>query len=249
MRGSLFGTGDAGPQFGWRAAAAENAVAIVAKQGVEIRFALSPGAEGADSNTGDGILELRSGDLLPGELVAVDVAGVRFRSDICGEVLVPMDRSSRLRLAAAGRIDETDLAMLLSLPRRMQESPPTQLLISTTGDVLRGRLLSVDDKHCRVEIRSKARVIPREKIAEIIWLDQTTGESEARRYVVATRDGGRLGLDEAVMDAEAFTGTHSVLGKCRLPIRSVRMLIMGERGPSRQDRLELMPVKEPKTFD
>ena len=59
---------------------------------------------------------------------------------------------------------------LLTLPRMQKDSPPTHLVRSKDGDFLRGRILDMDDKRLTIEIRLEAKEIPRDRIAQIIWL-------------------------------------------------------------------------------
>ena len=51
-----------------------------------------------------------------------------------------------------------------------KDSPPTHLIRSKDGDFLRGRILDMDDKRLSIEIRLEAKEIPRDRIAQIIWL-------------------------------------------------------------------------------
>jgi len=247
LRGHLVGGAEPAVPLGWRTVIGENNLGIIATQGVEIQFAPRPN-ETAESPAA-GFVELRRGDRLPGELVMMDADGVRFRGDVSGEVLVPVEEVSRIRLGRPGKLDDADLDLLLSLPRRMKDSPPTHMLVSSSGDLLRGRLTSIDGQEARLEIRGKTRVIERAKISEVVWLGQKTAPSAECRYVVATRDGARLGLGTAKLQAAELRGTHEVFGECRLPTQTLTTLTFGPRQDSQRERWELVPVKEPRSFE
>ena len=75
---------------------------------------------------------------------------------------------------------------LLTLPRLQRGSPPTHLLRSTNGDYLRGRIVAMDDKTVKVEVRLEVARIPRDRVARITWLhadetDPAKAEAPPRR--------------------------------------------------------------------
>lgn len=245
LRGQLLDGGGVGTTFGWRPEVGQSDLGIVAKTDVEIRF----GATTREDAVADSFLELRSGDRLPGEFTSCDKDGVRFRSAVCGEVAIASDDVSRIRLKGTAKLDVSDLELLLSLPRQMKDSPPTHLLVSADGDVLRGRLLSMDHQEARIEVRGRTRVVERARLAEIIWLDQQAVLTKPCRYVVATHDGGQLGLETAEFDGAELPGTHRVLGACRIPLGAMQSLRFGTRESVPGGRWKLVPVKEPKTFE
>lgn len=247
LRGALIDGTDVGATFGWQSTISESKLGITASDGVEIRFG---GPDAKSVAVLNAIwMELRSGDRLPGDLKRIDGDAVRFRSGICGEVLVSSTEISRIRLRGYDRLDRAELELLLSLPRRMKDSPPTHLLISPRGDVLRGRLLSIDAEEARMEIRGRTRMIQREKIAEIVWLDQVASKRTAVKYVVTTRVGARLGFAAAEFDGNELRGDHAVWGDCRVPSGTLQTLKFGPRGKNDQPRWNLLPVKEPRSFD
>ena len=53
-----------------------------------------------------------------------------------------------------------------------KNNPPTQLIVSTNGDYLRGRLVEMTDKTVSVEVHLETREIPRANIARIVWLHE-----------------------------------------------------------------------------
>ncbi|QEF96712.1 hypothetical protein Mal15_07400 [Stieleria maiorica] len=241
--------------FGWRVALAENDVGIAADEGVTIEFA-SPSEVTADvelpTKSKTGMLQLRSGDRLPGQLISIQSDGVRFRSAVCDEIRVPLNAVSRVDAGPAVELDPSDLPWLTSLPRRMVDAPPTHVLVSPDGDALRGRLLSLDQQDVRIEVRDRTRLIDRASVAAVIWLDQAENGAEQKtpscRYVVTTRDGARLGLQTASFDGHVLQGTHPQFGNCRIPVGSLERLSFGSKETSWRESLELVPVKQPKTF-
>ncbi|MDV6031801.1 MAG: hypothetical protein F9B45_17260 [Phycisphaera sp. RhM] len=246
--GRLLRGRDVGATFGWRCLSGENDVGISATDGVTIRFASTSDSD-AKSVPELGMLELRCGDRLPGQLISIQPNGVRFQSDWCGEVLVALGEVRRIRTGPAVAAGETDAPWLTRLPRRMAASPPTHLLVSPTGDVLRGRLLSMDKDTARIEIRGRTRLINRSSVAEVIWLGPSDEGWAACRYVITTRDGARLGLQTAGFDGRELSGTQTELGNCRVPAAALERLRFGTRDASPGETWDLVPVKEPKTFE
>src|SRR5262249_33113909 len=102
----------------------------------------------------------------------------------------------------APRLTKTKRDRLLTLPRMQKDSPPTHLICSRNGDFLRGRIVEMDDQRLKVEVRLETREIPRDRVAQIIWLhpdelaDQKTAalvvDSQPTRVQTMRGDGNRL---------------------------------------------------------
>src|SRR6185369_17419128 len=70
---------------------------------------------------------------------------------------------------------------LLTLPRMQKENPPTHLIRSINGDYLRGSVTSLNEKSLNMEIHLEQRKVPRERVAQVIWLhpDELTPKPQA----------------------------------------------------------------------
>ncbi len=136
-----------------------------------------PGAGADDLDpTGKRALHLRSGDTIPCEVTGIDENGILFRTPLSDATFVPHARIKAVELisgmstSTAIRLNKIKRERLLTLPRMQKDSPPTHLIRSKNGDFLRGRVMAMDDKKLTVEVRLETRKIPRERIAQIIWL-------------------------------------------------------------------------------
>ena len=89
---------------------------------------------------------LNDGQRLTGRSVGVESGKVSFQPDVSERVQVPLGRVARLELRQTRSFNTSELPAALTLPRRQASDPPTHLLFSTTGDTVRGRLLSMDAK-------------------------------------------------------------------------------------------------------
>ncbi|MGE5195158.1 MAG: redoxin domain-containing protein, partial [Deltaproteobacteria bacterium] len=104
----------------------------------------------------------------------IDEEGVRIRTAISDSTFVPHSRIKAVELtnesASSLRLNKIKRERLLTLPRMQKDSPPTHLIRSRNGDILRGRVIALDDAKLTVEVRLENKEIPRERIAQIIWL-------------------------------------------------------------------------------
>ena len=98
---------------------------------------------------------------------------------------VPHERVKLVELIP-GKPEDVKLAKarkerLLTLPRMQRPSPPTQLVRSTSGDFLRGRVSSLDKDRLKLEVRLDNREVPRDLVSHIFWLhaDELAGEKAA----------------------------------------------------------------------
>ncbi|MCA9140702.1 MAG: hypothetical protein KDB00_28210, partial [Planctomycetales bacterium] len=230
LQGRLVDGRDWGATFGWRPDVGNDVMGIVAEQNAEVQMGRT-NSRSVDRVDSEPVcfLELLSGDRLPGEFVSFANEGVHFRSDLAGQVIVASADIGRVRLQRGVKPDPSESQMLLSLPRQMQDSPPTHLLVSTNGDALRGRLLSIDSQEARIEVRGRTRIVEQDRISEIIWLDQKMPITNDCRYVVTTAGGGQLGLQSAEFDGMQLRGTHSILGDCQIQSGDLTLLRFGNR--------------------
>src|SRR5262249_41424541 len=102
----------------------------------------------------------------------IDSDGVSFESSATDAKFVPHEKIKAIELAKENRtipLDKIKRERLLTLPRMQKNNPPTQLIVSTNGDYLRGRLVEMTDKNISVEVHLETRQIPRDNVARIVW--------------------------------------------------------------------------------
>ncbi len=149
-------------------------------------------------------LHLRSGDMIPCEVSGIDEKGLLFKTPLSDATFVAHEKIKGVELIPiqdAPALEEAKRDRLLTLPRMQKGSPPTHLICSKNGDFLRGRLLEMNAKRLKVEVRLETREIPRDRVAQIIWLhaDELTGtrpaaaaSSRPNRVQTMKEDGNRL---------------------------------------------------------
>ena len=191
-------------------------------------------------------LYLRTGDMVPCEVTAIDENGVTFRTPLSTGTFVPHDRIKAVELARENaptlKITKSKRDRLLTLPRMQKESPPTHLVRSKNGDMLRGRILKMDAKTLQIEVRLETKDVPRERISRIIWLhpeelDPPKPEADAGKAldksagmrVQAVRgDGIRLTFVAEQLADPFLAGKSDVLGPCRVNLKDVDQILIGD---------------------
>jgi thiol-disulfide isomerase/thioredoxin len=186
-------------------------------------------------------LHLRSGDTIPCDVSRIDETGVTFKTPISDATFVAHEKVKSVDLvpaSAAPGFDEAKRDRLLTLPRSQKGSPPTQLICSTNGDFLRGRVLEMDATKLKVEVRLETREIPRDRVAQIIWLhadEMADGKAappaadlpRVDRVQTVRADGNRLTFVAEKADHRTVSGTSEVLGACRADLAEVEQLLFG----------------------
>jgi len=118
-------------------------------------------------------LEFRTGDVVEGTVKAINEKGVTFTSENTLTTFVPHSNLESITLRPSREaVNETPqkLERLMTVPRSMKADPPTHLLISTNGDYLRGRLVSLNEAKTTLEVRLENVELLTEQIAQIYWL-------------------------------------------------------------------------------
>ena len=176
-------------------------------------------------------LHLRSGDTIPCQPKRIDETGVTFSSPATEATFAPHQQIKALVLATGfqpARVTKEQRDRLLTLPRVQQEYPPTHLLLSVDGDLLRTRLLSMDDKLITTEVRLNPLSVPRSRVAAIAWLhkdelengaaeEAAPNDSELTLRVQAVQaDGIRLTFRLQEVADGIFLGKSDVFGNCHV---------------------------------
>lgn len=124
--------------------------------------------------SGQRTLHLRSGDTIACEVQGIDETGVLIKTPISDATFVAHEKVKAIELTSetsnAARLNKVKRDRLLMLPRMQRDNPPTHLIHSRNGDFLRGRVIGMNDKVLRIEARLETKEIPRDRIAQIIWL-------------------------------------------------------------------------------
>ena len=188
---------------------------------------------------GQSVLHLRSGDTFQCAVASVSEKGVHLKSALTDATFVPNAEIKVLELqpdAAAVTIAAPKKERLLTLPRMQRENPPTQLIRSTQGDYLRGRLVAMNEKELAVEIRLETKTVPRANVARIIWLhadeiDDASAPVEeppaVTRVQALPADGNRLTFRAEKVEGSTLSGTSNLLGKCRVDLQTIDQLLVG----------------------
>lgn len=194
--------------------------------------------------SGRATIYLKTGDSMLCTVLSADAKGLRIRTDLVPDLLVPAIalRAVELLPGGAGSISKDKLARLLALPRMQQADPPTHVLRLPDGDYLRGKLVSLDERVLRMNVLGVEKEFPRADVARLIWLsvEGDASDSEALAAVtgggeglggVAARatmtNGRRLTLLAQRVDGGRLVGESGVLGTIGVDLAVCGNLVLG----------------------
>ncbi len=197
---------------------------------------------------GAGVLYLLAGDRIPCESTEIDDAGVHFKSSVVDATFAPHTAVKALELVSNWKafLDQQKQARLLTLPRMQKNNPPTHLVASTGGDILRTNVITLGAENLVVESRLETKRIPRDRVACLIWLhnesDQPEADSpqpapepdsdaDALRVLAVRADGVRLNFIPKECTGTELIGASKLLGNCRAGARKGGL--SGSRPPDR----------------
>ena len=187
-------------------------------------------------------MHLRSGEIIPCEVTAIDERGVAFTSEVTERTRLPLDQIRAIAFTAGCRDPEIEAARrdrLLTVPRMRKKNPPTHLIVANNGDILRGRLVRVTDTNIEVATRLETIPIKRSVVAQIIWLDdhsddeqgddaESTGkESDELAVRAILRNGNRMSLLARSLESSVLIGEHPLLGESQIKLGDVNELLIG----------------------
>jgi thiol-disulfide isomerase/thioredoxin len=196
----------------------------------------------------DPSLFLFSGDCFPAVIRRGDSQEFYFESSLFPKQSISQSLVRGLRFVDYRGIEKLDRATrlrLLTLPRVQRNNPPTHLVVSRDGDLLRGKLVLFDRDQLVMDVRGEERTVLVKNIAELIALDpapkleepsQATEESPQETqdtpqgdvYQINLEQGARVSIQPVSVDAESLKGIHPQLGECSLPWSSVVRISLGD---------------------
>jgi thiol-disulfide isomerase/thioredoxin len=197
-------------------------------------------------------LELRSGDTVPFRPTRIDSEGITFTTPVSLVTFVKHADVRAISLTAdvtPAELTSIKRDRLLTVPRKIKEHPPTHLLLSTNQDILRGRLLAMDDQFVTIEVRMTPRRIPRDRVAAIVWLDvdakrpqaadsEPASKASDRLQVLARKsDGNRITILPYRVSDNRLIGAHPVLETSQADIADLDRLMFGHEIQAEIDRI------------
>lgn len=181
---------------------------------------------------------LQSGDVVPAEVGAVDHQGVQIESDFVEATTVSHDQVRAVVLwdgATRPTLDEQSRKRLLRAPRRRAHRPPTHLLGTKDRDLLRCRLIAMNQRTVQIESRGEPKQLDRRYLAWIVWLQDAGPEAKGNRIdrrpgemraQAVRRDGFRLTMVVGGVEQGVLHGRSEALGTCRIPLTGIDTLLL-----------------------
>jgi thiol-disulfide isomerase/thioredoxin len=201
-------------------------------------------------------LFLVSGDCFPGKVMSGSNGndeGMEFQSPLFERTQVPWHQVRGVRIVeyeGLEALDRAARARLLTLTRMQRKNPPTHLIVSRDGDIVRGRLLSFDRDTLRVEVRGEELQLAMKNVAELIWLEPAppvpnkaitestpheslelpavTPTSSLALYQILLHQGSRVSISPEKVTGDELVGEHPFLGPCTLPWERISRVVLGD---------------------
>jgi thiol-disulfide isomerase/thioredoxin len=148
-------------------------------------------------------------------------------------------------------LPETNKVEALTLPRRKRDTLPQNLLLSPTGDLLRGDALLATQHTLRWRSGLEELDLPLTRIQHLLWLDAPDSPAPAPlpRTWVALRDQSQVAVQIQQLRDGEIIGSSDTFGPLHLPLSEVVSLSSGTtpRGTGHESYLQwqLSHAQEP----
>lgn len=136
-------------------------------------------------------------------------------------------------------IDEESRRLALTIPRFRRDDPSTHALIAPNGDILRGRLIAIDEDVIEFESRLERFRFERERISAVVWIQNPdTAPNDPKSKVVPKQSvtelqtvlsgGLMVSMTPVALRDGSLQGHSSVLGECQVPAAAISRLYLGD---------------------
>ena len=188
------------------------------------------------------VLYLENGDTIPGKLIRANESTTSIHTPFATETVVTSNahlRAVELQSASKEKPSFTNESreMLLSIPRNQEADSYSHALIGRNGDLLRGNLVSINDKSIEVDSKFQPMVVDRDQVAVVIFMRPkpetavNVPENEASENFVQIEllGGYTLRGNWVGGTADTLEMQCSGLGLCRVPLNHVVELQFNSR--------------------
>lgn len=191
------------------------------------------------------VVHVRTGDVISCRVDRIDSTGVYVSTIDSEDGFVSHEEIKAIEYVTNAPPPDLEAAKrerLLTIPRLQKSAPPTHLLCSHNGDFLRCRLIEADAETIRAEVQLSEINLPRDRVAQIIWLhpqqqsDNETNTVLAERSSiynglaqVLLRDGERVTFTPTSTSTTHVTGESTIIGPCSFPLDTIDQLILGDQ--------------------
>ena len=201
------------------------------------------------------VVHLASGDQIPCFQVTLNEGGATISSTYTDSTHVKLGEIRGIDLGRGVPATPNGLKIdrFLVLPRSQRNDPPTHLIQSMDGDLLRGRVVAMDQSTIQVALRNDVQRVPRDTVAHIIALSATDAAldvvpnpAEGTPVSVVLAGGSRLSFAASQVAGIFISGRSPILGDCRGDLQQVDEIQFGpQSGRAAADQWTFKPAIDP----
>jgi len=188
---------------------------------------------------GGSLITLKTGDAIFCTVLSANPDGLKVKIDR-DEILIPnpLLRAAELVNAPAMQISPQKMERLTTLPRMQMTDPPTHMIRLASGDYLRGKLLSLDDKKATFKVLEETKEFERPTLARIIWLSVAGDNADQKAVEMLAGNAGlpvqSVGVDKRRLTIAAervedgrLIGNAGPLGQLQIDLKTSESLFLG----------------------
>jgi thiol-disulfide isomerase/thioredoxin len=199
-------------------------------------------------------IALHTGETLHGDIESINEEEVRFSSKITDGSLLKREELRSVFLHPRLHplpIDANKMERLLTIPRNQSDNAPENILITTSGDYIRGTVSRLSDKTLDFSVKDKTLRIPRRSVSAIVWpreapndIDEppkTPGDVKLINNQVAvdfiaenSSEAGLLTLAIDVVENNVMTGRNPLLGEVQFSVKDITSISFGTNSMKNQ---------------
>ncbi|MEO2006568.1 MAG: hypothetical protein ABGY41_21015 [Candidatus Poribacteria bacterium] len=132
-------------------------------------------------------------------------------------------------------VDDDALDRALTVPRFLRDDPPTHVLMAKTGDLLRGRLLSIDKQTVRFESKLRSLDVPIDRVARVVDVSRPDDDAAASRatdgtFHITLADGSSLVFTPLESKDGKLSGNSPIYGAVAVSVNSIAHVRSGVDG-------------------
>jgi peroxiredoxin len=172
---------------------------------------------------------LRTGETLHGDVESINEEELRFSSKLTDGSLLKRGELRSVFLHPRLHplpLDANKMERLLTIPRNQSDNAPENILITTSGDYMRGTVSRLSDKTLDFSVKDKTLLIPRRSVSAIVWPPEPRNDIDE-----PTQPPGNMKLINNQVAVQCIADKSSEVGLLTLAIEVVENNVMIGRNP------------------
>jgi thiol-disulfide isomerase/thioredoxin/small nuclear ribonucleoprotein (snRNP)-like protein len=194
-------------------------------------------------------LAFQTGDVIEGRIILIDEQGVAFESEQTKCEFATHDQMESITFVKryGMNMGHDERRHLTTIPRQQKYDPPSHMILTASGDAIRGQLIALTHQGIDVTVRQQLKRVATDRVAQIVWLQDRDWEKNKEARSMPVKEGPKtlvashkfmvhvmgtsgkgITFHPTSMVAGKLSGTSDLFGECSVDMDASERVLFGK---------------------